>query len=350
MEEFNPLDFCPNIVDLMFQHLRICDLIATSEVSTDFWCFMNTYRKFVRNVKLEVGPKQNILEQDFINFLKNLRRNYENLEVYGNNVVPKFPLIVKHYKAPWKSVKISDMTFNRPTLLQNFINSVKNSLEELVISSVYVFNCDKKITMSLPQLKRLEMVEANDSGSFVKRVSFVINECKSLTILKLLHAGISEENQKKLLNENKNLKSLALTNLSDQFFESFVYGVNFKLERLVMQFTRDGRYFQKPNFNQFLRLLSENLESVELFGCIDIDVLETVFKMPKLKSLIIGKAKNCLLQLNLREIENRLKNSPLKELILTDDLTQYPIFWQIMLEKAPGLDRFVLYNSFYDTQ
>ena len=346
-EEFNPLDFCPSIVDLMLQHLSISEILVVSEVSSDFTCFIGSYRKFIKNVKLNFDEKRKISDKKFILLLKNMKRSFENLEIHGNGVLTKINLINKYYKGSWKCVKINDIVFNGPTILQTFIDSMRTTLEELSINSVFIFDCDKKITMSLPQLKRLEIVEGNDSeNAFVKRVSFVINDCKTLSSLRLVYAGVSEENQKRLLEENNNLKELTLSDLPDSFFVSFASRINFKLEKFAIHFSRVRNIFHRPNFQQFLRLLTEDLKAVETVGCIDIEMLETFFKMPKLSSLTIGQAKKCLLHLNLRNIQERLVVSQsLKKLIFNDDLTLYPMFWLNLLEKTPNLNFFVIFNS-----
>lgn len=343
----NPLDFwCPSVIDLILQHLTMNQLLLLVEVSKDFESFVSNYKRFVNNAAIKVDFHRNISEPDFIKSLQGIKKNYENLHVDGSEVIPKLQLIIKHHKASWRRVKITNMIFNRPTLLQNFIDSVR-TVEELTISSVFIFNCDKKILMSLPELKKLEMIECNDQeNTFIKRVSFVISDCKNLTSLKLQYAGVSEENQKKLLKENVNLKVLSLADLSESFFSTFRTGTDLKLNTLSMKFSTEDRYRPKPNFSFFLSLQSPFLMNVELSGWLSIEILETLFKMTKLKTLKISQAKSSFECLHWNKIEQRLPLClSLESLMLTDCLTQHQNVWQVLLKNAPNLNHFQMFNS-----
>lgn len=344
----NPLDFwCPSIIDLILQHLTVNQLLVMMEVSRDFDNFISKYKKFVNNAAVRIDCHRNTSEVEFIKSLRNIKKNYENLHIEGTDVIQKLQLIVKHHKTTWRRVRISNMIFNRPTLLQNFIDAVRTSVEELTINSVFIFNCDKKIVMSLPELKHLEMTECNDQeNTFIKRVSFVVNECKNLLTLKLLYAGVSEDNQRKLLRENVKLNSLSLADLTESFFSSFRTGMEFKLKSLSMKFSTEDRYRPKPNFSCFLSLQSRFLIHVELSGWLSVEVLETLFKMTKLKSLKISQAKKSFERLHWREIEQRLALcSSLESLMLTDGLTQHENIWQIFLKNAPNLNNFQMFNT-----
>lgn len=344
---FNPLEiWCPSVVDLILQHLTVNQLLTLMEVSQGFDYFVSNYRSFVNIAAIKVDKHRNAVESKFIKSLRSVKKNYQNLHVDGSEVIAKLQLVVKH-KSTWRRVKITNMTFNRPTLLQNFIDAVRSSVEELTMNSIFIFNCDKKVLLSLPELSHLEMTECNDQeNTFIKRVSFVISDCKNLKSLKLQYAGVSEENQRKLLSENVNLKLLSLADLSEAFFNSFRMGINIKLDTLLMKFSTEERYRSKPNFNLFLSSQSQFLLNVELSGWLSTEILETLFKMSKLKTLKISQAKNSFDRLHWTQIEQHLSEcSTLESLMLTDGLTQHQNIWQIFLKNAPNLNNFQMFNS-----
>lgn len=349
-ESYNPLDFfCPNLVDLILQHLTVKQILSLSESSPDFQKFISSNQKFMKSVKIHITANQSVTDKDFCVFIKRIRRSYQNFHFDGTESISKLNLVAKYFKAPVKRVKISNMIFNRPTLLQKFIDDVRSSLEEIQINSVYIFNCDKKITMSFVKLKHLEMMECNDQeDTFIKRISFVITESRQLESLKLMYAGVSEDNERKLLMENEKIKNLILADLKDSFFLSLDRSIKFKLEKFTMNFSSEDRYRLKPNFGNFLRSQRENLLYIEFSGWISPEVLEIIYNMPKLQYLKISRAKKWILSLSSSDIEDKLNTSfSLKELILTDDLVQQQNLWHIFLKHAPKLNRFQLFNSSY---
>lgn len=347
-ESINPLDcWCPSVVDLILQHLSVVEWLELSKVSKDNFLFTKSYKKFLKNVVIRVKAPQKFKDKELIYFLANVTRKYENLELEGDAMIPKMQTIVKHQTTAWKRVKVSSMVFNGPTILQSFIDSTRNSIEELELSSIFVFNCDKKITLSLPLLNRLEMTECNDEeDTFFKRISFVISDCKSLEILKLVYSGVCEENQKKLLIDNGGLKVLELADVKDSFFHFFRTRRIFHLEKFTISFSTQDRFRLKPALNDFLFTQSSSLNTLELNGWISMDVIVTIYKMKSLKSLKVSQARQSLMRLNPAELDIRLEeNSSINELILTDDLIDLPGVWQKLLKRAINLNRFQMFNS-----
>lgn len=344
-ESKSPFNFwCPGVVDLILQHFTVPQLFALSEVSQDYYFLVANYKKFLRNVIIKVNAIQNISDDGLIKLLS--RRKYENLEIDGSEMVSKMQFLLT---AKWRTAKVSNMIFNRSEFLQKFFVSSRNTLEELTMNSVFVFNCDKKIVLSLPKLKRLEMIECNDQeDTFVKRVTFVISDCNRLEYMNLEYAGVSEENQKKLLLDNKSLTDLSIAILKDSFFDPFLSGGGLKLERLAIKFSTQDRRRQRPNFYEFLQSQSRFLSTVEINGWINVEVLVIVFKMPKIKFLQMSRVADCFIQLDWTEIEQRLKLNPtMQELILTDDITPFQSCWQTLLRNVPNLSRFQMFNSSY---
>ena len=350
MEETrSPLDYwCPSVVDLIFQHFSIGELLKLTEVSSDFWSFVASYRKFRDNIAFKVNSSRHLGAKNFVIFLKSVKREYENLTVEGNESIESIEIILRHLKSNWKCVKISNMIFNGPTLLQNFIDGVQNNLEEFVMTSVFIFNCDKKILMSFPRLKRLEMVDCNDQENTpVKRISFVISDCKELKTLKFNYAGVSDDNQLKIFQENQTLKEVSLADLHDSFFYLLSAEVELKLEKLEINFLPETTRTWKPHLIAFLRKQEKFLKNLEVSGWINMDLVEVCYKMPKLKSLKLTKVKKFFMKLNDQELDQRLATShSLRHLIIEDDLTDYHNIWFTFLNHAPNLTHFQMSNSF----
>lgn len=348
---YNPIDcWCADLNDMILQHLPVKDLLNLAEVSPSLCDFVSTNKKFLKSVKLKLdSASRSMLDQDFKVLLKTSGRNYVHLELDGNEVFSKMPLILMYHKTGFESITMRNMIFNRPTLLQEFIDGAKSSLHELVLDSVFIFNCVEKVLISLPKLKRLEMIECNDQESTVfRRVSFVISGSKNLEYLKLMYSGISEENQKSLLSQNPKIKDLTLTEVVDSIFEKVRDVGEMELEKLEIHFLKRHRYERKPNFERFLSSQSSFLKKIDLYRWISILILETIYQMPKIESLNISKARKTFLIIDCRDLENRLvPNSTLRELMLTDDLTGHQNLWHILLRNSPKLNRFQMFNSSY---
>lgn len=202
----------------------------------------------------------------------------------------------------------------------------------------------------MPKLKRLEMIECNDQEHTIfKRVSFIISDTKNLEYLKLMYSGVSEENQKNLLMQNPKIKDLTLADFIDSALETIQDGGGLELEKLAIYFDKNNRYIQiLPNFNHFLRSQSNFLTKLELIGWISISVFEIVYKMSKIESLKVSKARKSFLNFDCRDLELRIvPNSALRELLLTDDLTSHQNIWTILLRNSPKLNRFQMFNSSY---
>lgn len=346
----SPLNFfCPSIIDMILQHFTTEQLILMSETSTDFYQFISTNRKFLGKVKLKIDLSRNISDREFSKFMMNLKRNYRNIHFDGTEVVTKLLLVIKYHKTELKSIQLSNMIFNRLTLLQNFFDFIKNSAEELIIKSVFIFDCDRKISISIPTLKTLVMTECNDQeNTFVKRVSFVVSDCENLEYLKMNYAGIAEPNQRKILMNNRKIKNLFLSDLENSFFVNLEQDVKFKLEKFTMRFSGRERYKLKPNFDNFLRSQQESLLNVEISGWIRENVLKTIFLLPKLQTFKVSKAKKCFLRILRQELENGLQqSSSMKELILADNLVNNQDLWQLLLTHAPNLNKFQLFHASY---
>jgi hypothetical protein len=335
----------------VLQHFSTTELLSITETSIDFWEFISTSRKFLKNVYLRInvdGKRISVKEFSFI--IENLGRKYENVHFEGSDVVTKIETFARIYRTPIKSLKLSNTIFNRPTLLQSFIEFTRNSVEELIMTSVYIFNCDQKILISIPGLKKLEMENCNDEeNDFLKRISFVISEdCENLETLKLKYAGVGEKNQQKLLAVNKKITSLSLSDVDNNFFKNIERTIQFNLKKFKIKFSTYERYKQKPNFDNFLLSQKATLKDVEISGWIRENTLLTVFSLPQLQILRVCGSKNFFARLQPKFLLlNLTENRSLKELLLTDDLMYHQEIWRLFLEKAPNLNRFQLFNTSY---
>lgn len=346
-DDFNPLDFwCPHVIDLILQHLSVNELLGLSEVATGFFDFISKYRRFKENSIIRFDPSKNVTDQQLSIFLKSARRCYENLILEGNAAISKMGIMAK-LKPTWKKIRIANMTFNGSVKLQRFMDSVKYSLEEFEMSSVFIFDCDKKVMMSLPNLKRLEMIECNDQlNSFVKRVSFVLSDCKQIEHLTMMYTGMSDDNQRKILIQNPKVKFLKLGEVHDYYF--LAMRVCFKLETFQMIFSPEDRFKPRPHFNKFLVGQSEYIKSLEISGWLNADTLVTVFDIKHLNQLKLSKILRSMMRLTNAELYFRMSPSTtLREFIITDDLTvleQLRQVWLTLMDFAPNLNKFEMHT------
>lgn len=336
---FNPLDcWCPHVVESILQHLAIKELLMLSEVSPNYWSFISRYLRFRRRVVFTLSPSRKVSQRELIALMKNLRRIYESFAAIGSEVTGNLEVVSKQHT--WRYVKLSNMVFNRPTLLQNFINEVRGNVEEFVMSSVFIFNCDKNVMLSLPKTRRLEMFECNDQENpLTKRISFVITDCVELNFLKLHFAGVSDINQRRLVQANKNLKTLSVVDVCDEFFEGFAK-LPIKLENLSVKFS-ESRDLSRLNFINFIVSQTRHLKSLEVSGWVNAELFEVAYRMPQLSFLKISHARVWLAKIDDLEFEQRLDFSlSLCELKLSEDLTPFQDIWEELVYKAPRLKNF----------
>lgn len=208
------------------------------------------------------------------------------------------------------------------------------------MSSVFIFNCDKNVVLSLPKAKRLEMFECNDQENTpLKRISFVISDCTELTFLKIHFAGVSDFNQRGLVQTNRNLKTLSVVDVRDEFFEGFAK-LPLKLDNLSVKFVA-SRVPSRLNFVKFLMNQARSLKTLEVSGWASMELMAVAYRMPQLTSFKISTARVWFAKIDELEFENRLDFSfSLYKLVLTEDLTPFQEIWLELLFKAPCLKSF----------
>ncbi|CRK94121.1 CLUMA_CG007644, isoform A [Clunio marinus] len=349
---YHPLYYWDSdIMELILQHLTPAELLTLSEASPDFFNYLLDCKQFRNCVKFGINTNANcfVSERAFGKFLAKLRRNYDALHLKKTDLVPKLPAIVRNMKMSVKELIVEDMTFNRPILMQKVINSVKDTVEKLVLKNILIFNCDNVVIMNLKHLKHLEMIDCNDNeNAFVKRVSFQINFCKFLEYLKLHFAGVSAENTGTLLHENPNIKNLTLADIREPFFDDFKNIKNLKIEDFTITFSSSNRLRPKPYLVEFLEVHSSTLKHFNTNCYVNCDLLNFLFRLPNLETLRICRSLKFFIWMDSIEMKYRLKASKsLRELILTDDLTRHELIWTTLIENAPNLNHFQMYNSRY---
>ena len=340
---FNFFDcWCSGVCDLILQHLTVKELLILTEVSTTVSDFVIESKKFKENVAFSLKEKSKLEEKSLRRQMAEVQRDYENLVIDGNDSVQFILPILRHFKPSWKRVRISNIVFNGSNLLQKFLNDIVQSLEELVIRSVFIFDCDKRVQISFTKLSHLEIFEGNDKeGSISKRVSFVVGESSALRSLKLVFSGVAEENQKRMLKEAKKLRNLELIDCRGRVFLGLYKDVDFRLEELSITI-QTRNCCKLSDFIAFLKTQQTSLRKLKVKGWASVDLLQLAFSLPRLESLELAHASCCFQRINRLDVEQRLQtNETLSQLILRVPCEQ---LMQIFIARAPNLNSFQVFN------
>lgn len=248
------------IVEIISHLNDIEDMRNCMLLSTDIKDFIYKTPKIMH--KIQIAFKSDINLEEISQFLDERGKFIKNIKIQEN----------------FKENKIID-----PLLIPVILNKCPN-IEKFTHAShpdYSVMKTEKivKYPFELLRLKHL-IIETDESGNFIANARNI----KNLETLKCFHHKLPiNENLTDFLCQQENLKELSLKYSILYAPKSFPTRdirkeIKFKLNKL--NYSINSRQFS-PNFIKFLEKQAENLIELNLFGIIELEIYEIIFKKCK---------------------------------------------------------------------
>lgn len=286
--DFNPFSILlPEICELILQHVTGSELLLASEVSTTMYDYIAGSNQCMAKIKVKLYEKS--IPDDVKFFLVSSGRKYENLEL------AELPTLVeaatKIMSAPgrnWKSVIIKCLDFETLGDVTDFLSIFESTVEQLSMNQVYVKSLFQRQQPHLffPKLKRLE---TKCCQALLYREAF--SYCTSLTEFSVKSGGeFYLDAIKNILRSNVGLTVLGIHfNIFNLMFAENIAGI---LRFSLKEFQANDLYrvagcyaARKKNFHDFLLAQQDSIEVFSIGDWMGIEVMQTIFGMPCLKSL-----------------------------------------------------------------
>jgi hypothetical protein len=282
--------------ELIFQHLKNDDVIESSLVSP-IWrnssensqkCMEKLHLKIVIPFEEKLGEIERFhsISRD----LKSARR-YQN--IYLHNIRDFLPQVLAILKGRnWKNVYISSRNLKSKAEFYKIIELISPSVENLSISFTWLQALAEDVEVrkfSFPRLKNLDLSRC--CGMLVEEIS---DDCSNLNELKLDFDNGTwkrhEKNIQELLIHNVGLRKLSLMRCSPELIFQLekIKQYQFKLRNFFLTTKQDCSTVEESNcMYDFLESQADNLEQLRLEEWFGVQVFQLIFKMSKLRVLII---------------------------------------------------------------
>lgn len=282
--------------ELIFQHLKNDDVIQSSYVSSSWSKYTENSPKCMEKLHLKIvipfDEKTGEIErfQSISNDLKSARR-YQN--IYLHNIRDFLPQVLDILSGRnWKKVYISSRNLKSKAEFYKIIELISPRVENLSISFTWLQASAEDVDVrkfNCPHLKILDLSRC--CGMLVEELS---DDCSNLRELKLdFDKGTwkrQEENIRKLLKNNTKLEKLALVRCTPELIFQLekIQQYQFKLRNFFLTTKKDSSSVLESNcMHDFLESQADNLETLRLEEWFGVQVFRLIFKMPRLRVLII---------------------------------------------------------------
>lgn len=289
-----------HIIDEIFQHLTVQDLLLSSLVSQSWYDFIADSTKCMKRIIIKISIKGLLMGQDFVGIenLKKSRRQYENLMMYRlfdfqtNN--GSLLQLLSDPERQWKWIKMHQVKFEKRETFQKVLGENQNTVETLHLDQVKfddITETSSYLNYNCSKLKELTLI----SCPFYNE--FFINSNNLTTLHLVSNYGFVKAsmvaNFQELLYKNKNLHTLLLSgNIITQLFcDDISEKIQFKLKEFkITNFNVDkfhNRDVIEKNINLFLET-QLYIEKIFLGEWMGVKIWETVFnEMKFLKDLTL---------------------------------------------------------------
>ncbi|CRL08613.1 CLUMA_CG021665, isoform A [Clunio marinus] len=283
-----------DLLELIFQHFINEDVLSVSTVSPLWFKLTEKSNKCMEKLNLKiVVPFSKGEEKKFENMSSDLKslRLYENIYLHNiQNVVPEILQILQRGK--WKEVYMSMRKIKNKKDLLEMMKLVELDVENFSMSYSFLENpndilveVQPEVKMSFPKLKNLDL--SRNNGLLMNEIAF---ECKSLKVLRLDFDNETwkrnSENVRKILANNSELENLTLwrcqTHLAFKKESISLHKFKLKMFSYKNEFPMD-----RSCMFDFLESQAESIETLRLEDWCGIEILKLIFKMPRLKDLIV---------------------------------------------------------------
>lgn len=296
-ENADPLQILSSdLFELIFQHLKNEDVLESSKVSPIWSKYTENSQKCMEKLHLKIVIPFDEKKSDFDRFQsisKDLKsgRKYQN--IYLHNIRDYLPQVLEILEGRnWKKVYISSRNLKSKAEFYKIVEFISPKVENLSISFTWLQATAEDVDVrkfNFPCLKFLDLSRC--CGMLVEEIS---EDCVNLRELKLdFDKGTwkrQEENVWKILKNNKNLEKLVLMRCCPELIFQYekIQQYQFRLKNFFLSTKKDSSTVLESNcIHDFLESQADNLETLRLDEWFGLHVFRLIFKMPRLKVLII---------------------------------------------------------------
>lgn len=285
-----------DLFELIFQHLRNEDVLESSLVSPSWSKHTENSQKCMEKLHLKIVIPFDDKKSDgerYQSISKDLKsgRKYQN--IYLHNIRDYLPQVLDILEGRnWKKVYISSRNLKSKAEFYKIIEFICPKVENLSISFTWLQASAEDVAVqkfAFPCLRILDLSRC--CGMLVEEIS---DDCVNLRELKLdFDKGTwkrQEENVWKILKNNRSLEKLVLMRCCPELIFKYekIQQYQFRLRNFFLTTKKDTSTMLESNcVHDFLESQAEHLESLRLEEWFGLHVFRMIFKMPRLRALII---------------------------------------------------------------
>lgn len=285
-----------DLFELIFQHLRNEDVLESSLVSPSWSKHTENSQRCMEKLHLKIVipfDDKNGDGERYQSISKDLKsgRKYQN--IYLHNIRDYLPQVLDILEGRnWKKVYISSRNLKSKAEFYKIIEHICPKVENLSISFTWLQASAEDVAVqkfAFPCLRILDLSRC--CGMLVEEIS---DDCVNLRELKLdFDKGTwkrQEENVWKILKNNRSLEKLVLMRCCPELIFKYekIQQYQFRLRNFFLTTKKDTSTVLESNcVHDFLESQAEHLESLRLEEWFGLHVFRMIFKMPRLRALII---------------------------------------------------------------
>lgn len=329
------------VIDVVFSNFTSRDIIISSLVSHRWFSYIANNRNCMKKLHVNITCFNiDQFHEEHVNALKNSVRKYEVLKI-SNVSLASYDFL---YYQSWRRVELKRVTVNE-NVFKKFLCHIDESIEDLRIDKLDYYDDEdenEKIeTETSPkflQLKRLEL-------KYVPYAFYnTFSSCRNLNELFILSRAEDNLNGiQSILYSNSKLKKLSIvSNSIDKHFQEDISShIKFQLTHFEIRDVYNLTPIFIENFKKFLEKQS-SLETLDLGDWINLEIIQMIFHMTKLKTLTFKGFYNIESHLDMDQIEFN-KSQSITTLNLIDTFSNLSIM-RIFLQACPSVTNLRLYS------
>lgn len=326
-------------------------MLELSKVSYDFNEFIGNDKKLMKKINLRTSKVQNFWEFEAV--LTHTTRSYQHLKITDfHDLITKPMIEFIHLHLPiLTSITITKTDFEDFNDFLLVAHNIEKNIEKIHLEQIYIKVlkrkiCQLKSQMTFPKLKVLETICCQAS---IYHEVFI--ECKNLEKF-IIKSGdqistFAQQAVMNILKESTKLKVLGIHfNIFNLIFnEDIAASWKFKLREFYandLHRILSNQFSIQINFQHFLLLQMDTLETISISNWFGMHVLDTIFHVPQLKNLTIKGFHNSESTIEWNKIE--LHANDCIEMMNMSDMSKNFQMFRCIISSVKNLKEISLYS------
>ncbi|KAL7051093.1 hypothetical protein ACKWTF_004330 [Chironomus riparius] len=276
-----------DVVDLIFQHVSGLEALSLMQVSR---CWNQHLNRSTVLKKIVINPAVHV----DLTYLLNSKRKYRHIKVVNGTAIAKDIVeIIANPLHEFNSLIMFRTVFGEKKQMEQIMLNTSLTLEKLELHFIEYQNVDDNTeddTMSaeydFPRLKSLCLEYYNESRPWINRYIASYPKLESILL-----GNACDEHLKRLMLKSRNLIKLSLWGkfYDINFYKDMSTKCVSQLEEFIFNdiLSSSKEDENLSYFNAFFTSQSKNLRRFETDALLEIDELESAFRMPHLTELFI---------------------------------------------------------------